>query len=236
MVAPVLVGLAVLVLQAVVFYRDLDARWRSAALALTPIPLLLGIAAFVKGLRSVVDAFLDRTLPGDSPHWSLVHGMQDSFLLLIFPALITGVLLIGCAFLHAPVRHGRKGPLWMIWGFSVLMILIGMASGEFIHGEILSPGLKRPGFSAPGIITAIHRFLTGDAGWFILIWLIAAAVSSVWLDARYRLRIAYGVACFAMLLTLLACLMLVKVVVVVGSGHSAIAGRSWVDFLNVHSW
>jgi len=240
-VMPALAGLFVLALQGIIFFQDFDSRWRAASHALTPIPLLLGIAMFASGVRATADAVVWGVPPvTGSIGRGFLSGFEECFPGLMFSAGITGVLLATGGCLHLPLRRGGLRQLAIIWGFSLMMILMDISSAGFIQHKIwmaihVTSGPTPAG--SPGIITEAYQFFAGHiTPWFIPIWLMVAALVSMRLNPANRLRIAYGVFAFSIVLTVISCLMLVKMVVVTGAARPAIAGRSWVDLLSVRSW
>lgn len=237
---PVAVGVVVMALQALVFFRDLDARWRWCCLALSPLPLLLGITEFGAGYRQTV--FFGPGVVEGQPFRTILMGLEELLFPLAISAFATLLLVVGMVVLYLPIRHRRPGTVGIIWTASVAMILLPLLGEGLLNIRAYSwtaamhptsPGVH----ATEGPVTVLHRLLTGHiAGWFIPFWLILAAVVSCRLHSRHRLRLAYAVFGLAMLILVTSCLMIFKAIVLINATHPAISGKSWVDVLKVPSW
>ncbi|WAC19155.1 hypothetical protein OVA24_18165 [Luteolibacter sp. SL250] len=237
---PVAVGVVVMVLQALAFFRDLDERWTWCCLALSPVPLLLGITEFGAGYRQTVS--FEPGVAGGQPFRTILMGLEELLFPLAISALTTVLLVAGMVILYLPIRHRRPGTVGIIWTASVAMVFLCF-SGEGLlniraHSKAVAFHPASPGvYETEGPVTVLHWLLTGHiAGWFIPFWLIVAAVISCRLHPRFRLRLAYVVFGLTMLILITSCLVIFKAIVVINATHPAISGKSWVDVLKVHSW
>jgi hypothetical protein len=240
-IASVAIGVAVMVLQAIVFFRDLDQRWRSCCLALSPIPLLLGVVEFGTGFRQIAFPRTGGPMDMDSVRTFLL-AMEGILLPLVVSALVTVLLLAGMVGLHLPVRQRRPGTVGIIWSASVAMVALTFL-GQGIIGIRSHSGVAAFHSTSPaayvteGPVTVFYGLLTGHvAEWFIPLWLVVAGIISCRLHPHYRLRLAYSVFGLAALMLLTSCLVIFKAVVVANPTHPAISGKGWVDILGVHSW
>ena len=238
-VAPLLAGFIGIVFAVVIRQRDLDVRWRRAFLALTPIPLLLGISAFCGKIQEHAEIILRHVPQEDYVRESLLR-LQDTLPILVTSSGASMVLLALGALLYIPIRSWRPGTTKTIWIASVTMILLSYIGVPMILNEMrYSRGMwysPSPDVSF-GWLSLTHDILTGHvATWVILLWLVLVAFVSRRVDQLARLRIAYVGFALAAMITVLSLLMLFKGIVVIHHNHPAIHGSPWVTFLNVNAW
>lgn len=243
---PLLVALGILVLGTLIHFRNLDARWRRAYLALSGIPLLLGIARFCAGLK---DAILDSlgTAPEDPFAEKTLDALWLNLPILLVAAVATFLLLAGAVALFLPIRSWRPGTVAITWTASAALIFLsvfgaGAATDFILYSGWAFASASPWAFGLPpeetrGFISEMHEHLTeGGILFLILLLLTVAAIFSARANRPTRLKIAFLSFGVAVLMATLSALVVIKQIVVIYHNHPAIHGKAWVSAFGIPSW